>query len=188
MHKYCYKRWLWIILSISQSPEQSQFKAKSFCAIAALLLFPGAGILGAESRGTAPLGDLKIEGEYIERLLLRRNDGHSEVFADPTGTVRLPSGQYLMQEIRLKGGYNHRTMPRNSQITITADEPALLKVGGPLKRTINVRRQGRMLELTYALAGIGGETYAAVRNANKAPSFAIYKGDRKIADGEFEFG
>lgn len=188
MHKRCYKKDLWSPLPVRQPPKQSQFEAKSFCVTAALLLLLGSGILRAESRSEAPLGELRIEGEYIERLLLRRNDGHSEVFADPTGTVRLPTGQYLVQEIRLKGGYNHRTMPRNSQITISADKPAALKAGGPLKQTIDVRREGRMLQMTYGLAGVGGETYGAVRNANKAPGFAIYKGDRKIESGDFESG
>lgn len=164
-------------------------RPESFSSLAAVLLLLGSGVCRAESQDQKPVrGELKIEGKYIERLVLGRNDGHTEVLNDPEDTLRLPVGQYLLQDVRLKGGYSRRTMPHAHRIAVSEDEPAVLKVGGPLKQTISVQRQGRILEMTYGLVGVGGETYAAVRNANKRPAFTIYKGDRKISSGKFEFG
>lgn len=165
--------------------------AKSICvnSLAVVVLVLGTGVCLAQSHSQkSALGELRIEGENIERLLLRRNDGHREVLNNPEETVRLPTGQYILNEIRLKGGYNHRSMPRKSRVTIRDDKPAVLKVGGPLKQTISVQRQGKILRLTYGLVGIGGETYTVVRNVRKRPGFSIYKGDREIANGKFEFG
>ncbi len=153
-----------------------------------ILLFLGSGACLCKAQEPA-LGELKLDGKYIERLVLSRNDGHREVFSDPKETVKLPVGQYLLQDVRLKGGYTRRTIGASqSRVTISEGETAVLKVGAPLKQTVSVRRRGRMLELSYGLHGVGGATYTAVTNANKRPAFAIYKGEREIATGEFEFG
>ena len=66
---------------------------------------------------------------------------------------------------------------------------AVLKAGGPLNNTVTASRQGQDLVLNYHLAGAGGETYQlAKQDTSKPPAFAIYKGDKKIASGDFEFG
>lgn len=158
--------------------------------VAGVLVLFCSGVCLCEARDQkSTLGELRLEGKHIERMALRRNDGHMEVFNNPGETVKLPAGQYLLQDIRLKGGYTRQTtMRRNNRVVISEGEPALLKVGGPLKQTISVRRQGSILQLAYSLTGVGGETYAAVRNAGKRPAFAIYKGEKKIGAGEFEFG
>lgn len=166
-------------------------KFKTACSLAAVLVLLGSGVCLCKAQDRkSTLGELKIEGKYIERLVLSRNDGHREVLNNPGETVKLPVGQYLLQEVRLKGGYTRQSTraPQSNRVTISKDNPASLIVGGPLKQTISVRRQGRILELAYSLVGVGGETYAAVRNARKRPAFVVYKGDREIGAGEFEFG
>ncbi|MEA3225956.1 MAG: hypothetical protein U9Q07_08390 [Planctomycetota bacterium] len=165
--------------------------AKSVGSLAAVLLLFGSGARLCNAKdGKSTLGKLRLDGEYIERLVLRRNDGHTEVLNDPEETVKLPAGQYLLQDVRLKGGYTRQTIraPHSNRITISKDKPALLKVGGPLKQTVSVRRRGSILELTYGLFGADGNTYAIASNRNKRPTFAIYKGHRKIVTGKFEFG
>jgi hypothetical protein len=67
--------------------------------------------------------------------------------------------------------------------------PAVLNVGGPLTNSVIASRHGQDLRLDYRLVGTGGETYQlANQDRSKPPEFAIYKGDKKIASGKFEFG
>ena len=133
------------------------------------------------------MGELRLEGQYIERLVLREKDGHTEQFSKPEETIKLPVGEYRLQEVRLKDGfiYNNRTSKYN-WVSVTEDKPAVLKVGAPLKQTLNVERRGPILNIGYELTGMGGETYAVTRS--KHPQFAVFKGEKKIATGDFEFG
>ena len=77
------------------------------------------------------LGELKLEGEHLEQLVLRRKDGHTEQFDKPVETIELPVGQYQLQESRLEGGYVCvlGTGIENKLITIAENKPAILKVG-----------------------------------------------------------
>lgn len=133
-------------------------------------------------------GELRLEGKHIECLVLRRKDGPTQRFDNPGETVRLPIGEYRIQDIRLKGGYNYshiRTSTYN-WVTVTKDKQAALKVGAPLKQTVKIERQGPVLVLDYELIGVGGETYAGMRNIR--PMFTIFKGEKKVGGGQFEFG
>ena len=158
--------------------------------IVTILLFLGTGIClceaqEADKQGLA-LGELKLEGKYIERLVLRRKDSRTERFDQPAETIKLPAGQYRLLEAHLKGGYTFRSLSRD-WITVAEDKPAVFKVGAPLKPTVKAQRQGSVLVLNYELIGIGGEIYTD-SNRNKPPTFTIYKGDKEIASDKFEFG
>lgn len=157
-----------------------------------ILLFLGTGICPcdvqeADKQGSA-VGELKLQGKYIERLVLWRKDGRTERFDQPAETIKLPVGEYRLLESYLKGGYTCRSSrtPYN-WITVAEDKPAVFKVGAPLKQTIQVQRKGRILALSYELLGVGGEKYTS-RNRSKPPTFAVYKGGKKIDSGKFEFG
>lgn len=133
-------------------------------------------------------GELRLEGKYIERLVLRRKDGHTEQISRPDETIRLPVGEYRLQDVRLKDGFNYS--PRGTStydwVTVTENEPAMFKVGAPLKQTVTIERRGPLLVLNYKLTGVGGETYAGTRS--KQPTFTVFKGDKEVAGGRFEFG
>ena len=135
------------------------------------------------------LGELKLEGEHVERLVLQRKDGHTERFDQPGEVVELPVGQYHLLESHLDGGYTcfQAGGPQNKWITIAQNAPAVLKVGTPLKQTLEVKRQGRTLALDYKLLGVGGEVYTQEDRSNP-PSFTIYNGDQEIASGQFAYG
>ncbi|UCE46636.1 MAG: hypothetical protein JSW47_13560 [Phycisphaerales bacterium] len=155
------------------------------------LLMLGAGMCLAKSQDEKhALGELRLEGKYVEYLALRRDDGQKQSFNKPQETVKLPVGKYMLQEIRLKGGYEHRprVSHKRNRITISGQKPTSLGLGAPLKQTITAGRRGRILELSYGLTGAGGENYAVNRYTQKPPAFSVYKGDRKIATGQFEFG
>ncbi len=134
------------------------------------------------------LGELKLEGSHIQRLILRRKDGKKEKFDQPAEIIKLPAGEYRLMESHLKGGYIcYSGASDKDWITITPDKQAVLKVGAPLTKTLDVRRQGRVLQLNYKLLGIGGESYTNT-DRSKPPTFTVYKGDKEIASGKFEFG
>lgn len=134
------------------------------------------------------LGELKIEGEHIERLVLCRNSGLTEQFDEPNEVIKLTVGKYRLQEVRLNGGLTCNSLYNltNHWLIITKNETAVLKVGAPLRQTVEIERQGPILKLNYNLTGVGGENYASTRSAQ--PSFAIFKGNKKVATGKFEFG
>jgi hypothetical protein len=136
------------------------------------------------------LGELELEGESIVRLILRREgNNQTETFRRPEQIIKMPTGKYTVQEVHLDGGYIYYASrdPRHRRVTITSDEPATLKIGGPLKQTVKVSREGRILVMNYKLLGIGGEQYTNGSRADP-PTFAVYRGDKWIASDKFEFG
>ncbi|UCC99149.1 MAG: hypothetical protein JSW66_04535 [Phycisphaerales bacterium] len=134
-------------------------------------------------------GVLKLEGTDLDYLVLHRKDGHTERITPPGQIIELPPGEYRFEQVRLKGNYTCLNMggARSDWVTVAADKPATLKVGGPLVPTIKVQRQGRILQLSYDLRGVGGETYMG-GDRSKPPTFAVYRGQKKIASGKFEYG
>ena len=154
----------------------------------AILLIPAASVGPAQEQEQEPaMGQLKIEGSHIESLVLRSKvDWHTESFQQPFETRRLPVGEYRLQNIRLKGDYSCGTR-ENITVSIVKDKSAIFKVGAPLKHTIEVKRQGRALVLTYKLLGMAGEDYSAPTTDNQ-PGLSIMKGDEEIASGKFEYG
>ena len=136
------------------------------------------------------LGELKVQGKYIERLVLRQKDGGTKKFDKPGETIKLPIGEYRLQEVRLESGYSCGITTRISDanwVTVAEDKPAVLEVGAPLKQAVRVERWGRFLVLNYELLGVGGEKYTQA-DRNKPPTFTVYKAGKEIASGEFEFG
>ena len=135
-------------------------------------------------------GELKLEGKYIERLVLDRiGGGGREKIDQPKEVIKLQAGQYRLLEVRLTGRYTcHSWQIRDGRmVTVSEDKPELLKVGAPLKQIVKAKRQGSLLVLDYELQGVGGETYTS-GDRSKPPKFTVYKGDKEIASGQFEFG
>ncbi len=158
-----------------------------------LLFCMDAGINLANAQETdvnsPPLAVLKLEGNGLDYIELFAKDGHTERITRPNQTIELPPGEYRLKQVRLKGGYTYynRGTPGYTWTTVTADMPATMKVGAPLIPTVKVQREGRILRFSYELRGEGGETYT-VGDRSKPPTFAVYKGKRQVASGQFEFG
>lgn len=149
----------------------------------------GLAVSPCESQQESVKGELKLEGKGVSRLVLRRTGGSTERFDQPGETVELPPGKYQLLEAHLEGGYSCRfgRVPDYGPIEIDADEPAVFKVGAPLKQTVRVQRRGRSLTLDYELIGVGGENYTS-ESRNKPPRFTIYRGEKEIASDKFQFG
>jgi len=134
-------------------------------------------------------GELKLVGEHVEHLVLQDKDGRTERIDKPGETIKLPVGQYQLQESHLDGGYVYfqRAGLQDEWIMIAENKPAVLEVGAPLKQTLKVKRRGKALVLDYKLIGIGGEAYTK-NERNKPPRLIIYNGDEEINSGRFEYG
>ena len=163
--------------------KSTKFKLTSLLITIPLLWMTGVCLCQAQVAASR-LGELKLEGKYIERLALKQMNGPIKSIDYPAETTQLPTGKYLLQEVRLIGG---RSCRKNQWVIIANDKPAVLKYGAPLKQTVKIKRQGNVLLLNYELLGCGGETYTS-SNRSKPPTFTIYKGDKELASDKFEFG
>ncbi|MGA9453060.1 MAG: hypothetical protein WBW41_17155 [Verrucomicrobiia bacterium] len=139
------------------------------------------------------LGELKITGKFIQRLVLPGGP-YLVVLDQPAASVRVPTGSYNQPDLRLEqngaeafcnSGQSHT----GRRVSVDDKTPAVLDVGGPLTNSVTASRHGQNLRLDYRLVGAGGEIYQlANQDRSQPPEFAIYKGDKKVASGKFQFG
>ncbi len=137
-----------------------------------------------------PMGACELAGKDIQRATLT-GDGATAVLFDPIGTLPLPCGDYSSQKIVLgrTDPQNRFSAERHRNLLIEEGTTATLKMGGPLANRINVARQGRTFELSYSLVGAGGEKYeSGIPNYSNPPQFLVYKNDRIVDSGKFEYG
>ena len=141
------------------------------------------------------LGELRLTGQYIKRLLLHREGGSATVVLDTPGAVaQVPIGRYakLVQVALKQGGVEaYRQISRDvgstGRFVVSSNQPMVLEVGGPLTNSLAVSRRSHVLGLQYQLVGAGGEAYR-LQGERKQPEFSIYRANKKIASGKFEFG
>jgi len=139
------------------------------------------------------LGELKINGHFIQRAILPGGP-YLVVLDQPETVVKVPVGKYNRPEVWLKQGdtvaYRPTYAVRPDQgIAVDGNKPGVLTAGGPLTNSVSISRQGKSLRFDYQLLGAGGEVYQLARvDRSQPPEFAVYRGDRKIASGKFEFG
>jgi len=159
---------------------------------AAVLLCCGlaAGQEGGGQAGQAAKGQLRVLGDHVERLVLvGEGTGTEETFSGDAlkGGINLAPGTYRVRELVLKGGYRRAVWEGLSQVKVAAGGVAELKAGAPLTQGLTVEHQGKMLVLRHELRGVGGERYLCPE-AGAPPEFVVYKGERKVGGGRFEFG
>jgi hypothetical protein len=164
-------------------------KINSFVLFLMITILPKSASNALAQEQEQALGVLKIQGEYVERLVLRREDGRTERFDKPGASIELPLGRYRLLESHLEGGYIcfQGAGPQSKPITIAENEPSVLEVGAPLKQTLQTRREGKVLVLDYKLTGIGNELYTKADRSNP-PNFTVYKDNQEIASGRFSYG
>ena len=161
------------------------------------------------------LGELRITGSFIERLVLTGGP-YTVVLAQPPASVKVPPGHYHPYRVWLKQGkaraYFNFGVPRTGManvmeevtgaqmpvlslpppeqaVVVEEQRAAVLAVGGPLTNCVSATRRGRNLLLNYRLIGSGGGEYWLVGGGGgKPPRFSVGKAGKKIGSGEFEFG
>jgi hypothetical protein len=135
------------------------------------------------------LGELKITGQFIHRLILERGPC-TVIVTPPVGTVRIPAGTYNQVMVWLKNGGAEACGNRTAgSVAIHETKPAELVIGGPLTNSVSPERRGRNLRLSYTLVGAGGDAYQLIRqDRSQPPTFAAFKDGKQVGSGKFEFG
>lgn len=143
----------------------------------------------AASDATPGMGELRIEGESIERLVLADSNGYGKEFNRPGAVVTLPEGRYRLREVALEGGYRcwPHQVPEGNPVTVSRGQPATLKVGGPLSQRIRPQRRGTVLALNFEIVGGAGELYSPPTSTGK-PHVTVYRHDKQILSADFEYG
>jgi hypothetical protein len=132
---------------------------------------------------------LNVGSKLVKGLTLVEESGKYRVIDRPGESLTLPAGKYRLEEIELQGDYRScRFRGSGGQwFELTPDRPHQLRVDGLLSPTVDVTRQGRLLELSYSLADVNGATYS-YRDSGNPPQFRVYKGGQEIGSGSFEYG
>jgi hypothetical protein len=132
---------------------------------------------------------LNINGGHIEKLALANKTGRVLEFDHPGSSMTLPAGQYRVRRVELKGGFSGFGQPTAEDLwfTLAPDKPYELEVGAPLTLSVDATRQGSRLTLDYTLNDASGRKYIDSQRA-ELPTFTVYKGDKKVGSGSFEYG
>jgi hypothetical protein len=144
----------------------------------------------------SPLCEIKIQGGYIERLVLsHKNQNRPEndiTFDRPGQSMQLPAGEYHVKQIHLQGGYtcdlpiipgiSGPNAERYGWFTLNSTEPYVLHIGPPLKPDIFVFRTGQILRFSYSLLDQEGRNYTN-KECNILPSFTVFRNGEVIGSG-----
>jgi hypothetical protein len=141
------------------------------------------------------LCELQIEGEDILSLsLLQRDAGLMRRISYPGNSIQLPPGEYVLRKVVLTNGYEadliHEMEP---VLRLTLGESNVLKVGGPLHPSADVKRSGAYYTLDYIVVDVEGRKYEQsgmpCKDNDSPPRYVVYntKGE-VIGDGKFWYG
>jgi hypothetical protein len=135
------------------------------------------------------LGELKVTGADLHRLILTTKPSLTVVLDQPQGTVRVPVGNYSLDEIWLRQGEVEVGSFGAGKVSVDARRPANLVAGGSLTNSVTVKSQDHSLRLKYKMLGADGRDYKFPRPDYKhPPEFAVFQGTNRLATGKFEFG
>ena len=174
-----------------QMPERISFGGHHYgLAVAFERDDAGSQIVATLTETQPRLGIVKIDGRFVRRLTLR-NGSRTAILDSPGASVSVPAGSYGPPEVYLDAGpaVGPLRARGSTSLTVRADKPSPLKLGGPLSNTVAVAKRGSMLTLRYKLLGVGDESYEAAKGSRDTPPrFAVQWGGLRIASGSFEYG
>jgi hypothetical protein len=135
------------------------------------------------------LGELKVTGIDLHRLILTAKPAMTVVLDHPAGTVKLPVGSYSLDEIWLRKGETEVVRLNAGRVAVDEQHPATLVAGGPLTNSVEGKPQGDALLLGYRLLGADGGAYQFPRPDYKhPPECAVFQGTNRLATGKFQYG
>jgi len=103
---------------------------------------------------------------------------------DPGAREQVPVGTYTRLETVLEQGINGAL---DLNLRVTSDVSSTLRLGRPVKPRVDMYIDGPFLTLSFAMEGVGGEKYESP-DRWRWPQFRIYKGNKPIVSGDFEYG
>ncbi len=137
------------------------------------------------------LGELRITGESVERVTLEGGP-YRVVLSKPEAVTKVPVGYYASAKVCLRKDDVEACLDdqeqRSKQVMVSEQAPAVLTAGGPLTNSVAVSRRGKDLSLSYQLVGAGGVYQMMKQDRTHPPEFTVYRGDKKLASGKFQFG
>jgi hypothetical protein len=173
--------------------------AVAICAV----LFSRGAVSQTQTAADQPgLCELRIEGQSIRQLTLLRDDPQlgqnaenlsAQTFDRPGQNLSLPAGRYRVANVQLEEGYQcgvdyART---NEWFELKPGTPYQLVVGAPLFPQVTVTRHGKFLEMDCELVDGSGRIYSWSNQLVTRPAppwFTVYKDDKVIGSGSFEYG
>ena len=134
------------------------------------------------------------EASAGKRLTKKEQAPLTVVLESPGPVERIPIGEYHYR-LTLKAGNGEAYRPADvsglrtmlGSPVIIGSNAVVLNVGGPLTNMVSVSKNGDWLLLNYSLVGLGGDRYQMLP-AGPAPEFTIYRGDKQVSTGQFEYG
>jgi hypothetical protein len=138
---------------------------------------------------TVALGDLKVSGEFLHRLILKSDRGLTVVLDQPAGLVRIPVASYAIEEVWLRKGETEAARFKAGRVRVERDHPSALLAGGPLTNSVKSRPADMTLAINYELLGADGGVYRLPRpDETNPPQLAIYQGTNRLAADKFRYG
>ncbi len=135
------------------------------------------------------LGELRVNGQHLYRLILTQPNGFEAILDQPGPTEKLPVGTYQTGEVWLRQGAGEAFYIGPLPLTVRADAPTSLALGGPLTNTVTAQQVGENLVLRYRLAGTGSRALDyRISTETQPPGWAIWQGDKQVASGKFAYG
>jgi hypothetical protein len=138
------------------------------------------------------LGELKITGQFISRLVLTGGP-YLVILNQPAGVMKIPTGNYSQTQIQLQANgasaFRKSNQSQSGPGISIGGTPAVLNAGGPLTNSVTGQPSWAGFEVGLP-TGRRGRRNLSVANQDRSqpPEFAIFKDNKKIASGKFEFG
>jgi hypothetical protein len=138
---------------------------------------------------TPTLGEVKLTGSHVQRLILEDASGYTVVVDQPAAVFRAPTGKYQVSEVWLRQGSAQAVSTSERQVEVRGNGATPLVAGGPLTNAITVKRRHDNLEFDYALRGVDGEAYRLrSEQSDQPPAYIVRLSGRQVATGKFAFG
>ncbi|MHC4214073.1 MAG: hypothetical protein ACYSWP_11940 [Planctomycetota bacterium] len=139
-----------------------------------------------------PLGKVTIEGKFVKCLVFN-NDTTQVILDFSTGESAVPLGRFNYEHLVLEGDKSQKFKVTNfhggNEFSVSVDEATMVKAGGPLINSVSVQRSGNVLTLGYKLVDAIGNEYGSLYGSrDNPPGFVVYKGDKQLSSGTFEYG
>jgi hypothetical protein len=126
-----------------------------------------------------------IVGESITGLLLEDASGRVQRFPIVKGTIALPPGDYSVADVQV-GGWRYHSQHAGPWFTHSAESPARLSLGAPLRGKVQIKPSGRRIDLNFSVVDAEGRTYNG--RTPQPPRVEIYAGEKLSGSGTFRYG
>ena len=137
------------------------------------------------------LGELRLNGQNLYRLILQQPGGYTAILDSPGLTEKIPAGTYQTGEVWLRRGAAEAFYDGPLPLNVATDASIELPVGGPLTNVVTVERNGGDLVLRYQLLGGGRRalTYRmSTEDRTNPPGWIILSEGKQTASGKFAYG